>query len=84
MRLQLLLPSLAAAALAEFQYKPAPGGIMSGCSDTVSGTFDLIRALPGGLKKRDAIYPYEGQVRHSLMLRAVLTPSSKFSLGTSL
>jgi hypothetical protein len=79
MRLQLLLPSLAATALAEFQYKAPPGGVMPGCSDTVSGPFDVIRAAPAGLKKRDAIYPYEGQVRHSLMSCAVLTPSSKLS-----
>jgi hypothetical protein len=66
MRVQLVLSSLAATALAVFQYKPAPGGIMSGCADTVTGTFELIRAAPGALIKRDAPYPYEGQVRHPL------------------
>lgn len=71
MLLPLLLPSFAATVIA-FTYKPAPGGIQPGCADTWPTKFDLIRAAPG-VKKRDGVYPYPGQVRHSNLLCPELT-----------
>jgi hypothetical protein len=72
MRPQSLLALASTAAAAEFPIKSPPEGMMPGCTDTVSGMFDLSRVAASGLRKRDAPYPYPGQVRVP-RLRAVLT-----------